>query len=306
MKGISIRSIITAIIPALCLVSLAGAEEKKENTQEGYRIEVVVDTIQTTPCIKTQQKEIRFICPKGEVIKRLEKYWYKTSVIREDDAWLTEVKHIEDYPDNMNAVLLWTCKYLTSYDPRGKEGPHGRVRNYVIELLNDKGTTVFTREFDAYHPGAAAIPFWKTELSKDGSAVYVYYRDSLDIFHVEIYERTGKLLAKATYPNEFNADMQISPDGKIFGATTFKEGIGECLFFFDVETGRTKVVKAEGEGWNAYFILSSSPIPPKSGKIRIGFDPHKNIPGGGVKTKEVVFNEIPDDLSTLFLQGGER
>jgi len=100
-------------------------------------------------------------------------------------------------------------------------------------------------------------------------------------------------------------EIQMAPDGKIVGATVYRFSKGENrlirhLFFLDVETGRTKVVKAEGEEngkkWSASVDL-------RDGK-KIG------LIGGWhhIKTAqsaEVSFNEIPDNLSTLFNQGGE-
>jgi len=282
--------------------ALFGASRAPE---ESYRIEVVKDTIQKAQRVETIPKEIRFISPGGKVVKTIEKSWYKTSVREENGVWSTEVEHVENILEN--AVLLWKCEYKTPYDPRGRGKPSPVKHNYTVEVLNKKGETVLKKEFQVYPLGMPAIPYWSTGISKDGSTVYVYYRDSSDVFHVEVYDTTGKKLTETSYPHEFNADMQISPDGKIFGAKTFKKDVGKCLFFLDVETGRTKVVKAEGKGWRVWFSLLTQ-IPTSEGYkylpskyVNIWWKIH------GEKGRKIIsFDEIPDDLSTLFKKGGEK
>ncbi|RKZ25431.1 hypothetical protein DRQ20_05185 [bacterium] len=97
-------------------------------------------------------------------------------------------------------------------------------------------------------------------------------------------------------------DFEISPDGKIVGAVVYpiKDGksLGKYLFFLDVETGRTKLVKAEGKKgerkWSASFDLRENK--------KIGLN------GGWWDIKiaqsvETTFDELPSDLSVLFEQG---
>ncbi|MEO0293962.1 MAG: hypothetical protein ABIN61_07065 [candidate division WOR-3 bacterium] len=93
--------------------------------------------------------------------------------------------------------------------------------------------------------------------------------------------------------------LQISPDGKIFGARTYKKDVGECLFFLDVETGRTKVVKAVGEVKGKKW--SASPSLLKDKKIHLSGGWHHIDKAQSAITS---FDEIPSDISTLF--GGEK
>jgi hypothetical protein len=87
--------------------------------------------------------------------------------------------------------------------------------------------------------------------------------------------------------------MQISPDGKIFGATTFREKGERVLFFLDVETGRTKIVKAEGKGWR----ISGFPLNDKKIELVLHEYPKKWV---------LTFDELPEDLSNLLQEGGEK
>lgn len=263
--------------------SVFGAARTPEKIDEDYRIEVVKDTLQ----------EIRFLSPDGKVVKTIEKSWYKTSVREENGVWSTEVEHVEDIPEKENAILLWKCEYKTPYDPRGRGEPSPVKHNYTVEVLNKKGGIVLEKEFQVYPIGMPAIPYWSTGISKDGSTVYVYYRDSSDVFHVEVYDTTGEKLTETSYPHEFNADMQISPDGKIFGAKTFKKDVGKCLFFLDVETGRTKVVKAEGEkdGKRWWAVIARI-----ENDKRLVFWDNEGI-RSSVRT---TFDELPEDITPLF------
>jgi hypothetical protein len=305
------KSLLKIYISVAIFVGGSLYAENMGKKQEGYRIEVVVDTVQREPYVKTEQ-EIRFISPDGKIVKRMEKYWGKLNITQKGSGrWITEQRYVESITEN--AVLLWTRVYETPYNPEHVEGPVGRRHLYTVELLNKRGEIILSKEFIVYPPGAMAIPYWKTGISRDGSTIFVYYRDSLDIFHIEIYDTTGRKLAGAEYPHEFNYDMQISPDGKIFGATTFREKGERVLFFLDVETGRTKIVRAEGEynkknWWRAGADLDHYSL--KSGEIRIGVF-LLDKPRGISKTLKKVhvnltFDEIPDDLSILLQQGGEK
>ena len=274
--------------------------QSRNKSENGYRIEVVKEKLRGGE----NEEEIRFVSPEGNVVKTIESYNYKTSVSEANGQWNTEIDHVEAISGNKNAVLIWECQYSTGYNPQGKEGPHGDRRQYTVELLNARGETAFKKDFEVYHPGSLAIPFWETGLSKDGSTVFVFYGDESDTFHIEIYDRNGVKLAEAEHANDFYGNMEISPDGKIFGANTYKEGLGKCMLFLDVDSGRTKFVKSSGEDWRGYFVLSSTPVLPRSGMVRLGWQPfgekYDKIPGGGVKTRDVSFDEIPSTLSNLF------
>ncbi len=257
-------------------------------SDKGYRIEVGKVKLRGE-----ERKEIRFISPDGNVVKTLEKYWYKENVSKTKGKWITEINHVAGVAEKKNAVLLWECKYSTNYDPRGKEGPYGLKKDYKVKVLNSRGEESLFESFTAYPTGALAIPFWSTGISRDGSTIYVYYRDSSDVFHVEIYDTMGKKLASATYPHEFKADMQISPDGKIFGAETFKKGEGKHLFFLNVETGETKLVKAEGDKdggkWNVIIARLAD-------NKRIVLWDNEGIRG----SVTINFDELTDDITSRF------
>jgi len=270
----------------------AESEITTTESDKGYKIEVSGDSDK-----QGETKEIKFVSPEGKVVKTLEKYWYKRNVSEAKGKWITEVDHVAGVAENKNAVLLWKGKYSTDYDPRGVEGPHGKKHEYTVELLNKNGETAFKKDFKAYPHGELTMPFWETGISEDGSTFFVFYEDSLGLFHIEIYNATGKKLAEAEHSDKFYGGMrmQISPDGKIFGAKIYKKGAGKYLFFLDVEIGETKMVKAEGEVNGKKWSVSHSLIEDK--KIHLSGGWHYIDRAQSAVTS---FGKLPKDLSTLF------
>jgi hypothetical protein len=246
-------------------------------SEKGYRIEVAVNSDK-----QAQTKEIKFVSPEGKVLKVIpyETWEQKLSFEVSPDSNYVLNKSISESSNQLN---------LTYLDRTGKEK--------------------WTKKFSVEGVGEEDFPSHGIELSKDGSSIVIYRNHELGYDSVQCDITVLDILGKEKVAYSFDSmietgALQISTDGKIIGASTYKKGLGDCLFFLDVESGRTKMVKARGEGWKGYFILSSSPIPPQSGKVRLGWQPlgkeYNNIPGGGVKTKDVGFEEIPGDLSTIF------
>ena len=275
------------------LIACFYAQNMGNKPEEGYRIEVVIDTIQKMPYVETQAKEIRFIKPDGKVIKSLS--FNKT-------------------------ILSGNKKYLLHFSDYKIKGSYDEVERI---LFNTRGEMKWKKKWKTY-PGQRRdpellCPYWAEGISSEGNAVYVMYIDSFDKTHLVVYDTTGEEVVNIVWISELR-NIEISVDGKIIGAMTGesteerKGYTGPYLFFLDVETKRIKVVKAWGisnnEGWMCSFVLSSGRPIPESGKIKIDWQPigkeYNKIPGGGVKTKIVSFDAIPDDLSTLFLEGGEK
>ncbi|RKZ24787.1 hypothetical protein DRQ20_06370 [bacterium] len=297
------RKVITLFFFAFLL---SGAGEKPE----GYRIEVVKDTLREGSYVRVEDKEIRFISPEGKVVKTVKlgvESW------KEGKVWYLRRVEVDDTLSMKGLILIGVALSKSDYSPDVPGAMETyECWDYEVEVMDFSGEVRFRKSFRTYCSEDPTCAYWLGRFSKEGNAVMFYYRDSLDNVHIEVYDMDRHRLAEAQYDQEM-WDIQISPDGKIVGAETLKK-IGDRyyrhLFFVDVETGRTKLVKAEGEinrkRWTGYFILSSTPKPPPSGKIRIGVDPHLPIPGGGVKTKDVSFDELPSDLSVLFEEGGEK
>ena len=298
-KEAGMRKVITLFFFAFLL---SGAVEKPE----GYRIEV-------TKGKGLYEGEVRFGSPDGRVVKVLE--WEEHRTEKEGDVWHTHGRCIADVHEGKGLVLDRLFSIRVHYPPGVERDmpEEGERWDYSLVLYRADGREVWRKSFRVY-PGDDLLTtyYWRVGFSSDGNVFFVYYRDSAGVCNIEVYDTLGRMVSRGSYVHDLSG-IEISSDGKIVGAETLKK-IGDRyyrhLFFVDVETGRTKLVKAEGEingkRWTGYFILSSTPKPPPSGKIRIVVDPHLPIPGGGVKTKDVSFDEIPSDLSVLFEEGGEK
>lgn len=330
MKGIGFRKItITVIVAMLCLVSLAGAQGTEHKAQEGYRIEVVVDTIQKTPYVETQAKEIKLISPEKEVMRKITVEWLYPRLSDEMIGWTTEKEYI---------IISPTSKYLIKAEDtpavmnQDSLGIWGRLEEPRVKFtyMNAKGEEKWSKEFEIIYTLEETDddddrPYF-FKIARDGSRIvfvknYEYSRElgyQSDIF---VYDTLGSKIVSVVKINgiEHDGHMQISPDGKIIGANIefptedSKYRSIKHLFFLDVETGRTKVVRAEGQKWAAGFGLSGfadSDLPPIK-KVSIGWAVYDG-PGPPWHRRKLIkqghkfltFDQIPDDISTLF--GGER
>jgi len=288
------QKIIMAIIFGLIVCLYAQNMGKKPD--EGYRIEVVVDTIQKTPLVKTKQSLV-FLSPESKVIRKisldysLDRLEYRRAIISTNGKYVlyTEIlpkKELREHPKD--EYIMWTGEGLSGWAP------------YRLTFFNKEGKILWRKIYEvqfveyAYDVDEA--------ISGNGERVLFYYseeeRDSSFMVkgHVIVLDTLGKEIVHIVHEGGLSF-LQISPDGKIVGAETHKELDGKYLkhlFFLDVETGRTKIVKAEGEidgkRWRASFSLR------KDKKIYLyGGWHHKKA-----QSAMTAYDELPDDLSTLF------
>jgi hypothetical protein len=304
------------MVTIIGLIACFYAQNMGAKPQEGYRIEIVVDTLEKKPVLRlSEPKELRFMTPEGKILKSLP---YKTRTER------------------LSITISPTHKYLlkkTEILPVVKDslGQMKRIKEPKVRFsyINAKGQEKWHKEYEVEkliikvpegsYEGETAMPYF-FKISQDGTRIvfvrtrriYSYeYRSD-----VVVFDTLGNEVASVydTYDIENAGSLKISSDGKIVGADVFFPPDSTQLsmkhfFFLDVETGRTKVVKAEGEKWDAGFALSDiTPLPP-SGKVAIGvalyYDSSKR-PSKIVKQvhKFLTFDEIPNDLLTLFGNGG--
>lgn len=124
------------------------------------------------------------------------------------------------------------------------------------------------------------------------------YRSTDGLYNLVVLDETGKEVSKAAYSQMFSG-IEISPDGKMVGAEVYLQD-GDTslkhLFFLDVDTERTKTVRAEGADWMGGFVLSSGgPLIP--GKILLWTEENNNP-----KTYQRIYYEfsaLPDTLSGM-------
>ena len=291
MKKVVVLSIV--VIMTLLLISSAKVPEHKE---DGYKIKVVADTIDG----KSIGEKIIFVSPDGEIIKSMKKYnWKDEMEVREENGkYNVKTKQIKTISENEVTILMYESNYQLNYDPIEYRGRGANKYTNEVKIINARGEEKSLNIVKAYNNNLLGFSFFETNISKDGSTVYIYYMDSTKIYHVEVYDTTGNKLTETTYPEVFKLDKQISPDGSIFGAEAYGEE-GKLLYFLNTETGEVKICKAEGEGWGVSVILSKgkSLIP---NKILFILRKGRLTPEYKYKSKYIYFNEIPSDLSDLF------
>jgi hypothetical protein len=269
-------------------------ENKSEN---GYRIEVAKEKLRAGE----SNEEIRFISPEGNVVKSIP---FSYSANKVGDLWHIKSTNLEAVSEDRNKVIISEMSSETRYNPEkltDYPGYEGEIWDFSVSLMNDRGEVKFAKRFKTYPGDDPTASYWKTLFSKQGNSVLFFYRDSGHVFHVEVYDTKGNKLAEASNEN-YLRNLQIAPDGKIVGAGT-EEKVGKAwlkhLFFLDVETGKTKIAKAEGEVNGKRW--SASPSLLKNKKIYLSGGWHYIEKAQSVITS---FNEMPSDLSILF--GGER
>jgi len=175
-------------------------------------------------------------------------------------------------------------------------------------LYSIKGEKKWTRTYRSYPASwdpEVGDPSWGSEgISDDGDRCYFNWRDEEGNYCVGVYDVAGKELAKACRPNAIYK-VEISPDGKLVGAETYlAEGDKNIkhILFLEVGTGKTRLVKAEGEGWQGGFLLSSGgPLLP--GKILLWLENNNNP--NSYSRVYVGFSSLSDSLVRLFQNKGE-
>jgi len=251
---------------------------------KGYRIEVSEEKLRGG-----KEGKIRFVSPEGDVLKNI-RLDYSMSIT--GDLWHIESTNLEAISEDKSKVIISEKTRNSMYNPEeltDYPGYEGEIWNYTIKLMNSMGEVKFIKQFKTYPGNDPTASYWKTLFSKQGNTILFFYRDSTHVFHIEVYDMKGNKLAETSFEN-YLRNLQIAPDGKIVGAETEKK-VGKAwlrhLFFLDVETGETKLVKAEGKGWRV------SGFPQGGKKIELTLHEYP-------KSYILSFDELPKDLSTLF------
>lgn len=298
-KGGKMRRIIILVV--IGLMGGLYAQDIVNKPNEDYRIEVVNEEDSTCAT-----KEIRFVSPDGDIVKVMP---------------VKKVEYLKS-PQKGKEIVKWykvlvskNCKYVLSIESSRlvyASNRQGVDHNFTLRFsyLNAKGSVLWGKQFTVWSKGLGWEPYGY-RVSNNGAAILFFSTKELEYndFETQIYvfDILGNEVANLTYNTKID-DSQISPDGKLVGAKVFKDKEGKrgtYLFFLDVDTGRTKIVKAKGEGWGVSIILSKGgPLVP--GKIlfilRKGSIPSEYT----YENVYLSFDEIPDNLSVLFGKGAEK
>ena len=271
--------------------ALALGQEVDKESSKDYRIEVIIDTIQKKNYLQTEGKEIRFISSDGKILKTMPyKNW-------QDKIGIFISPYLKCLIKAKDTPAEWRKDSL---------GQRKRIKEARVEFsyINAKGEEKWKKNFDIIYTleemDETSIRPYFFVFSRDGSRI-VFVKNGIfnseweyssDIF---VYDTLGNEVASVykTHGIENDGYLKISPDGKIIVAEVFfppKDSAqisAKHLLFLDVETGRTKVVKAEGERWSGYgFPLDNK-------RIQLATNKHP-------KSITIPFDELPDDLLVLF------
>ena len=293
--------------------NFAMAEAKEGN--KGQNNEVKKSTITKHMRIKfVEGKGFQFISKEKKVTKTLP---YKT--------W-KEKRHITISPNG---------KYLIKKDDVSKQiksdGKNIKIEKMArISYVNAFGKTMWKKEFKvkAFLDDLTDLMPYFIRISENGERILFVRTDkadydssgfNIDLFVLDKYGTQISSAANIPFPQEGPSDFEISRDGSIVAAILCIpdknwDGCRRHLFFLDVETGKTKIVKAEGKNdrkeWGARFVLSKfiNPKLPPSSEVYIGIGEtyigkHKRLRGWGGFLK---FSEIPEDLSILLVQDKKK
>jgi hypothetical protein len=269
-------------------VSQTTIQNKDENA---YRVEVIEEQLRGGE----NKEEIRFVSPEGNVVKSIP---YGTG---------QQKLNFRVSPAS-NFVVNTRVEDLNEAEAKEIRGQmklgSGKVDKLNIVYIDNTGKEEWVKAFIVESVGSETFPSYGIEFSKDGSRIVFYKNHKLGYSSyrcdITILDTLGREIFSHSVNNMIEGGLQIAPDGKIVGAPIYKDS-GKHLIFIDVETGETKIVKAEGEGWEAWFSLLSQ-FPTNEGYRNLR-SKHIDLwwEKEGVEGNNVLpFDEIPSDISTLF------
>lgn len=221
-------------------------------------------------------KSIRLMSSDGKVKKELPVEYYWHAKMSDNDR------------------LLYVPRNYFEEDVIEELNQKGHL-TYPVKIYDEEGNVKLDREFKVYpkYPDVEGVDEFSYDISKDGSRAYVNYANDKSSYTLIVYDITsGKEVLRLDY-DFLLSQIEISPDGKIVGGETNKEGDAWKYFYFiEVDSGKTKLVKVSGEDWKSEVIFFSKYY--KEGKIRILY-----LKDGVNFSKYVSFSELPEDLSLL-------
>lgn len=317
------KNLVKVCVGVVVLISSIYAENMGKK-QEGYRIEVVVDTVQKKPYVRTQPKEIRFLL--GDKI--INKFSIEGCLAWEALGGEFIISPLPNSPVKWTEIIISpTFGYLIKCEDQPnvwKKDEIGTWRKISearlrISYINARGEVKWSKDMEISYGMNESdedepIPYF-VRISKDGSKIVLVrnYKYSYEFGYqsdIIVYDTLGNEVISVlkTYGIESRNQVKISPDGKLIGAEVWHPE-GRHLLFIDVETGRIKIVKAEGENWKAWYSLSTQIWTPQgytnlpSRHIKIWWKVNNNMNSKGTI---ISFDELPEDLSVLFKQGDEK
>lgn len=276
----------TALVSIAILLLASPVFSQKQTVKGGYRIEETSGKDSKG----RESRVIKFISPSGKVIKR----------VSIKPVFLRDSPEGNLFYRETPVIVSGTNKYALEVT---KVALDGNAIVMTRTLWNARASRKWQKTWRTYIHQADGDPNWDEGMSYDGTRIYVCYKDTVtqkDFIHdywIIVYDTLGN--EKAKVKNDGLFDVMIAPDGQVICATTGlsdeqRKGYkGPYLFLLDVETGKTKVIKAEGPGWS----VGAGPL---NGR-KVEFS-HYEHPGSIV----LDFIEIPEDLSSLFKRGGEK
>lgn len=190
----------------------------------------------------------------------------------------------------------------------GKGTPPAPGHNTVnLSYFNVLGEVVWNKEYpvdkslDDTSEGEP-MPYF-TKISKNGSAILFvrthgfpspdWYADLM------VFSTTGALLASVAHIPALlegsPSDFELAPDGLLISAIipmATGNGLEQHMFFLDIETGRTKIVKIQSNERNNEWGVSSDLLSNKQIKFTGNW-------GTEIRSQKISFTNLPADISDM-------
>ncbi len=235
---------------------------------------------------------------------------------------VTKTLPYKTWKEKRHITISPNSKYLIKKDDVTKQikSDGKNIKIAKISYVNASGKTMWKKEFNvkAFLDDLTDLMPYSIRISENGERILfvrtdkAYYDSSgfnVDLFVLDKYGTQISSAANIPFPQEGPTDFEISRDGSIVAAILCIpdknwDGCRRHLFFLDVETGKAKIVKAEGEGWSAGFDVTRRIGIKTSSQGRVYTEIGETKNRGQKNWRSwgdfLRIDEIPKDLSTLF------
>lgn len=204
-----------------------------------------------------------------------------------------------------DVAIAKSGRYLlhsSTYAAHEDKGYAERVNDFYTIKGEKKWSKTFRSYPASWDPEVLDPSMGQEGLSDNGDRSYYNWRNEEGKYCIAVYDENGKELARTCMDTGLY-DIEISPDGKLVGANTYlriEDNSVKHLLFLDADTGRTKLVKAEGDRRVRYVLTTGGPL--VQGKILIQF----GGPNSRYKRIYVKFDDLPLDAFELLQKDGAQ
>lgn len=281
------------VFQGILVASLVGPPVFLASQTSGYRIETMWGAY--------DPEEVHFISAALGVVKRLSACAEEFADYGAGNTEIRTFSTTQVAKGGTHLLRVWESRLI---DGSSRETLRDQNISVQVSYFSAAGKVLWQKEFEiSAMPYRVGKPLYDYCIAPGGEVVAFFAVRQRTGGNIQtemwVFNESGKERVHTRF-EEVLEKPEISSDGRIIGAY-MPDGM---LLFFEVNTGRKKMVDARGDGWNGFFMLSPSHFPPASGKVRIGWRPlvlreHETL-GKRILTKDVDFNALPVSLRTFF------